>query len=106
MSETLDLTPAGTRVRVERIEGALATRLAELGVVPGSEVEVVRAIPFGGPIVLDREGFRFAIRRSDAGAIRVTNGHILIPPKPDPASAEGGCITPKQCTANGEGGGE
>jgi len=74
MPETLDRTPAGSRVRVERIDGALATRLAELGLVPGSEVEVVRTIPLGGPIVLDREGFRFAIRRVDAGAILVRGG--------------------------------
>jgi ferrous iron transport protein A len=71
MVETLERVPAGGRVRIERIDGALATRLAELGLVPGSEVEVIRAIPFGGPIVLDHEGFRFAIRRIDAGAISV-----------------------------------
>jgi len=71
MSETLDRKASGARVRIERIDGALATRLAELGLVPGSEVEVVRAIPFGGPVVLDRDGFRFAIRRVDASAIQV-----------------------------------
>ena len=71
MSDSLDRTPEGARVRIERIDGALATRLAELGLVPGSEVEVVRTIPFGGPLVLDREGFRFSIRRVDAAAVRV-----------------------------------
>ena len=90
MFETLDRKPSGARVRIERIDGALATRLAELGLVPGSEVEVVRAIPFGGPVVLDRGGFRFAIRRVDASAIQVTHRDNIIPPKPDPARAEGG----------------
>jgi ferrous iron transport protein A len=90
MSETLDRAPAGTRVRVERIDGALATRLAELGLVPGSEIEVIRAIPLGGPVVLDRGGFRFAIRRTDASVITVSKGETDIPPKPDPASAGGG----------------
>lgn len=71
MSEALDRKREGARVRIERIDGALATRLAELGLVPGSEVEVVRAIPFGGPLVLDRDGFRFAIRRVDAAAVQV-----------------------------------
>lgn len=74
MPDTLDRVPAGDRVRVERIDGALATRLAELGLVPGADVEVVRAIPFGGPVVLDREGFRFAIRLTDAGSIHVRRG--------------------------------
>ena len=72
MPETLERIPAGARVRIERIEGGLAARLAELGLVPGSAVEVVRAIPLGGPIVLDREGFRFAIRRVDAATIHVS----------------------------------
>ena len=71
MFKTLDGIPAGGRVRIERIEGGLAARLAELGLVPGTDIEVVRAIPLGGPIVLDREGFRFAIRRVDAATIHV-----------------------------------
>jgi ferrous iron transport protein A len=73
MAETLEQVPPGARVRIERIDGALASRLAELGLVPGSRVEVVRSIPFGGPLVLDREGFRFAIRRVDAEEITVTS---------------------------------
>ncbi|HZN63609.1 MAG TPA: FeoA family protein [Planctomycetota bacterium] len=71
MPDTLDRKTAGARVRIERIDGALATRLAELGLVPGSDLEVVRALPFGGPMVLDRGGFRFALRRADAGTIHV-----------------------------------
>lgn len=71
MPETLDRKPSGARVRIERIDGALATRLGEMGVVPGSELEVVRTIPLGGPVVLDREGFRFAIRRVDASSVHV-----------------------------------
>ena len=90
MSESLDRIPAGARVLVEEVDGALATRLAELGIAPGSELEVLRAISLGGPVVLDRGGFRFAIRRSDAASITVSKGDTNIPPKPDPASAEGG----------------
>jgi Fe2+ transport system protein FeoA len=74
MSEPLDRIPTGRRVRIERIDGALAARLAELGLLPGCEVEVVRAVPLGGPIVLDRRGFRFAIRRRDAASITVGKG--------------------------------
>ena len=74
MSEALDRIETGRRVRIERIDGALAARLAELGLLPGCDVDVVRAIPLGGPIVLDRQGFRFAIRRGDASRIQVTTG--------------------------------
>ena len=71
MPETLDLQRAGARVVVEEIGGTMASRLAELGVVAGCELEILRFIPLGGPLVLDRDGFRFAIRRSDAALIRV-----------------------------------
>jgi ferrous iron transport protein A len=69
--ESLADLPDGARGRIERIDGALATRLGEVGLVPGSEVEVIRALPWGGPVLLDHEGFRFAIRRVDAAAIIV-----------------------------------
>ena len=71
MPETLDRQRAGARVVVEEIGGTMASRLAELGVVAGCELEILRLIPLGGPVVLDRGGFRFAIRRSDAALIRV-----------------------------------
>lgn len=90
MSRTLDQEPAGARVVVEEIGGTMASRLAELGVVAGCGLEIMRFIPLGGPVVLDRDGFRFAIRRSDAAKITVYSGDKIGPPKPDPASAEGG----------------
>ena len=71
MPESLADLPDGARGRIERIDGALATRLAEVGLVPGSDVEVIRALPWGGPVLLDHQGFRFAIRRSDAAAVFV-----------------------------------
>lgn len=71
MGDTLDRTPAGSRVLLEEVGGPLATRLAELGLVPGVEVEVVQAIPLGGPVVIDREGFLLAVRRGDARSILV-----------------------------------
>ena len=74
MAETLDRLADGARVRIERIDGSIATRLAELGLVPGSDLEVIRALPFGGPVLLDHDGFRFAIRRADAEAIVVRGG--------------------------------
>ena len=40
MTETLDRTPAGARVVIDAVDGPLGTRLAELGLLPGAEVEV------------------------------------------------------------------
>ena len=43
----------------------------QAGVPVGRRLRPVRAIPLGGPMVLDRGGFRFAIRRVDAATIHV-----------------------------------
>lgn len=76
MIETLDRAPAGARVVIDAVDGPLGTRLAELGLLPGAEVEVVQTIPLGGPVVLDREGFLLAIRRDDARSIRIRGGAL------------------------------
>lgn len=71
MSRPVTEVPAGGRVVVESVEGPLAPRLAELGFLPGARIEVVQRIPLGGPVILDREGFVLALRRSDAEALLV-----------------------------------
>ena len=51
----LAVVDAGTKVRVERVsdrDGDRLRYLAELGVTPGTVVEVVRREPFEGPITL------------------------------------------------------
>lgn len=62
---------AGERVLVEAIDGPLAPRLAEMGFLPGTRVQVLQCIPLGGPVILEREGFVLALRRTDAESIRV-----------------------------------
>lgn len=49
-------------------ETPLAGRLAELGVVPGRCVRVVRT---GSPMILEMEEARFCLRAEEAAAIRV-----------------------------------
>jgi Fe2+ transport system protein FeoA len=50
----------------------LATRLADLGFCPGTPVRVVRRAPLGDPVLYELRGYRIALRRGDAGRIRVT----------------------------------
>ncbi|MEZ4701265.1 MAG: FeoA family protein [Rhodothermales bacterium] len=49
----------------------LSDRLWELGVLPGTLVEVVRVAPFGDPIALKIKDSQIAIRRADATRITV-----------------------------------
>jgi Fe2+ transport system protein FeoA len=71
MFDSLADVPAGQRVVIDAIDGPLRTRLEELGLAAGVSVDVVQTIAMGGPVILDRQGFVFAVRRADAASIRV-----------------------------------
>ena len=73
-SETRRLTELmpGDRATVQGIpDGELVSYLADLGLVPGQPVELVRAEPLGGPLTV-RAGRRVAISRELADEIRVS----------------------------------
>ena len=46
-------------------------RLAELGLMPGSEIEVVQVAPLGDPIAITCHGRRMGMRLCDANGIVV-----------------------------------
>ncbi len=63
----------GARAIVRRlaIERPVARRLMELGLLPGTVVEVARIAPLGDPIEIGLRGYRLSIRRSEAARIDV-----------------------------------
>jgi ferrous iron transport protein A len=58
----------GDRGRVVLIRSATSTvqRLMAIGLVPGTQVSVVRVAPLGDPIILDAGGFQLSLRRREA----------------------------------------
>ena len=46
-------------------------RLLEMGMLPGSEIELVRFAPLGDPIDLKVRGFHLSIRSSEARLVNV-----------------------------------
>ena len=66
--------PIGQDARVTAVVGnsGITRRLMEMGVVPGVEVRVIKAAPFGDPIEVRLRGYSLAMRRSEADAIEVT----------------------------------
>ena len=52
-------------------ERAFRRRLMELGLVPGTRVELVGVAPLGDPLELLVRGSSLSIRKSDASVIRV-----------------------------------
>jgi ferrous iron transport protein A len=49
----------------------LAVRLMEMGLLPGTRVEVLRVAPLGDPIEVRVRGFALSIRRQEARGIEV-----------------------------------
>jgi ferrous iron transport protein A len=73
MSTALARLPLRTPATVQKVGGARATRrrLMELGLVPGTRVQVVGVSPLGDPLELELRGARFSIRKKDALALEV-----------------------------------
>ncbi len=63
----------GTRAVVRQVAGSrrLRTRVLELGLLPGTEIEVVRKAPLGDPLELRLRGYSLSLRKADAAAIKV-----------------------------------
>lgn len=63
----------GQVVQVVRIAGhsSFRRRLMELGLVPGTRVELVRVAPLGDPVELLVRGASLSIRKAEAGVVEV-----------------------------------
>ena len=70
---TLQEVAPGASVVVERVGGARAfrRRLMELGIIPGTRVEVLRIAPFGDPMELSARGCNLSIRAAEAREVEV-----------------------------------
>jgi len=63
----------GVRALVSSVHGTpgFRRRMGELGLVPGTEIRMIRRAPFGDPIEFVVRGTHFSIRRDEAEGIRV-----------------------------------
>ncbi|GBQ10173.1 FeoA family protein [Swaminathania salitolerans] len=72
---TLDTLPKGAQAVVSQVvarmeNDPIATRLGELGFIPGASVEIVATGPVGrDPIAVRLGSSRFALRRGEASRI-------------------------------------
>src|SRR3954454_13686759 len=57
-------------------EGAFRRRLMELGLVPGTRVEVIGVAPLGDPLELLVRGSSLSIRRSEAEDVSVSADEV------------------------------
>lgn len=72
---------------VEHVGGerSFRRRLMELGLVPGTRVELKAVAPLGDPLELLVRGSSLSIRRADAAQVRVVPGlHVSTPREAEP----------------------
>ena len=53
------------------VSGAAFLRLREMGLLPGTRINLVRKAPLGDPIEIKVRGYNLSLRGSEASAIRV-----------------------------------
>jgi len=52
-------------------EGPLSRRLAEMGFLPGTRVDVLRRAPLSDPIEFELRGYLISLRREEARRVRI-----------------------------------
>lgn len=70
---TLDGVKPGNRAEVVSLsgDGAVKRRMAEMGVMPGSIIEVERVAPLGDPLDVKVKGYRLSLRKEEAAKVHV-----------------------------------
>jgi Fe2+ transport system protein FeoA len=66
--------PIGSKCRVVVVEGVdpIAQRLMEMGLVHGTELEVVKVAPLGDPMQITVLGYQLTLRKKEAARVKVT----------------------------------
>ena len=71
---TLDELKPGTKGRITAVggEGELRLRLLDMGLIPRTEVTLMKVAPMGDPIEIRVRGYALTLRVSDAKNIEVS----------------------------------
>lgn len=72
-NDTLDKLPIGATATVTDVQGdpQLQQRILEMGVLPGTQVQVVRYAPLGDPIEIKVMGYNLSLRKAEAKHVSV-----------------------------------
>ncbi len=71
---TLKEARIGQTVRVEKLggDGALRQHFLDMGIIPGTEITLVKYAPMGDPLELRLHGYELTLRLADAAQIEVS----------------------------------
>ena len=70
---TLDQLQPGESARITELAGddEAADRLMEMGLVEGTQVQVVRFAPLGDPMEIEARGYHLTLRKAEAARVSV-----------------------------------
>ena len=73
MAVLLSELVAGQRGRVVHVDARaeVGQRIMEMGVTPGTTVQMVGAAPMGDPLAYEVRGYRLSLRRAEAALVEV-----------------------------------
>jgi ferrous iron transport protein A len=71
MSKLLSERREPGSTKIKNISGPQSLRLLEMGLTPGSKIEVIRAAPLGFPIEVKVRGYSISLRESEAQSVEI-----------------------------------
>jgi len=72
MTSLDNVTPGSTCIiRSIDGEGALRTRMMDMGLLKGTEIKVVHLAPLGDPIEFEVKGYNLSLRKKEARLVKV-----------------------------------
>lgn len=71
---TLDKLSVGKKAKISAVggEGVLRCRLLDMGLIPGTEVAVIKVAPMGDPVEIRVRSYELTIRLADAAQIEMS----------------------------------
>lgn len=72
-AKTLNQLKPGESATIVKVggEGPLRSRILDMGVVRGADIEVVRVAPLGDPVEFLIKGYNLSLRKSEAQHVQV-----------------------------------
>jgi len=76
ITETLNTLAVGEKARIAGFDlpAEHRSRLFEMGLTTGVQLEVIRFAPLGDPIEVKVRGYHLSLRKREAAGIQVTRG--------------------------------
>lgn len=71
MSTLLSDQKQSGKKRIVNVKGQRAPRLLEMGLLPGTSIEIIRSAPLGFPIEIKVRGYLLTLRKEEAQCIEI-----------------------------------